>query len=166
MNSLKPFSAIAALALAALVLSTAVPTQAFSPVPDQGKPATAQAVKWWQSDEYKKELGLTTEQTRRIEETFQKALPKLKVQKTALDEAEAKFERLVERGDDSTVMEQVNVVEAARAELNKTRTLMLLDMRKVLTRDQWAKFTAMHQATERPPAPAGSAAPAQSPGAK
>ena len=163
MNSLKPFSAIAALALAALVLSTAVPTQAFSPVPDQGKPATAQGFKWWQSDAYKKELGLTAEQTRRIEEIFQKALPKLKVEKTALDEAEAKFERLVERGDDSAVMEQINVLEATRAELNKSRTLMLYDMRKVLTRDQWAKFTAMHQATERPPAPA---APAQTPGAK
>ena len=73
---------------------------------------------------------------------LQKALPTLKVQKTALDEAEAKFERLVERGDDNQVMEQVNLVEAARADLNKTRTLMLLGMRKVLTRDQWARFTA------------------------
>lgn len=163
MNSLKPFSAIAALTLAALMLSTADPMQAISRHPDQGKAATTQGFKWWQSAPYKKELGLTAEQTRRIEEIFQQALPRLKVQKTILDEAEAKFERLVERGDDSTVMEQVNVVEAARAELNKTRTLMLLDMRKVLTRDQWAKFTAMHKATEGPPAPA---APAQSPGAK
>lgn len=111
--------------------------------------AAAQGFKWWQSDVYKKELGLTAEQVRRLEETFQKALPTLKAQKSALDAAEARFERLVEAGDDSAAMEQVNIVEATRAELNKTRALMLLGMRKLLTRDQWAKFTALHQAAEK-----------------
>jgi Spy/CpxP family protein refolding chaperone len=108
--------------------------------------AGQQGFKWWQSDRYKKELGLTAEQTRRMEEIFQKAMPQLKVQKSALDEAEAKFERLVEKGEDSAVMEQINVVEAARAELNKGRTLMLYGMRKVMTAYQWGKFTALHQA--------------------
>ena len=108
--------------------------------------AGQQGFKWWQSDHYKKELGLTAEQTRRMEEIFQKAMPQLKVQKSALDEAEAKFERLVEKGDDTAVMEQINVVEAARADLNKGRTLMLYGMRKAMTRDQWLKFTALHQA--------------------
>jgi Spy/CpxP family protein refolding chaperone len=112
-------------------------------------PAAGQGFKWWQSEEFKTELGLTPEQTRRLEEIFQGALPGLKVQKTALDSAEARFERLIERGDDAAVMEQVNTVEAARAELNKTRTIMLLRMRKVLTKDQWAKFTALQQAAER-----------------
>ena len=46
-------------------------------------------------------------------------------------------------------MDQVERVEAARAELNKSRTMMMLRMRRVLTRDQWAKFTALHQAAER-----------------
>ena len=108
--------------------------------------AGQQGFKWWQSDRYKKELQLTTEQSRRMEEIFQKAMPQLKVQKSALDEAEAKFERLVEKGEDAAVMEQINVVEAARAELNKGRTLMLYGMRKAMTRDQWVKFTALHQA--------------------
>jgi len=108
--------------------------------------AGQQGFKWWQSDLYKKELGLTAEQTRLMEEIFQKAMPQLKVQKSVLDEAEAKFERLVEKGEDAAVMEQINVVEAARAELNKGRTLMLYGMRKAMTRAQWAKFTKLHQA--------------------
>lgn len=116
--------------------------------------AGQQGFKWWQSDRYKKELGLTAEQTRRMEEIFQKALPQLKAQKSALDEAEAKFERLVEHGDDIVVMGQINVVEAARADLNKSRALMLYGMRKVMTRDQWLKFTALHQAAMQPPPPA------------
>lgn len=126
--------------------------------------AGQQGFKWWQSDHYKKELGLTAEQTRRMEEIFQKAMPQLKVKKSALDEAEAKFERLVEKGEDAAVMEQINVVEAARADLNKGRTLMLYGMRKTMTRDQWGKFTALHQAAlqqqqQQPPPASPSPAP-------
>lgn len=112
-------------------------------------PLSAQGFKWWQSDLYKRELGLTTEQSRRLEDIFQAAAPELRVQKRALDQAEAEFERLVEKGDDGAVMEQVGRVETARAELNKSRTMMLLRMRRALTTDQWAKFTALHQAAER-----------------
>ncbi len=117
-------------------------------------PSAAQGYKWWQADGVIKELGLTSEQTRRLEEIFQKAMPTLKTQKTALDSAEAQFERLMAKGDEAA-MEQINVVEAARAELNKTRALMLWNMRQVLTRDQWAKFTALQQAAERERARAG-----------
>lgn len=105
--------------------------------------------KWWLADQYIKELGLTAEQSKRLEEIFQNAVPTLKAQKRTLDKAEAEFEALIERGSDAAVMEQVNHLETARAELNKTRTMMLLRMKKVLTTDQWAKFTALHQAQQR-----------------
>ena len=160
MHSIRSLAAIAALALTAFMWISTVPAQGFTFGPDQNKPAAGEGGKWWQSEKYKKALVLSADQTRRIEEVFQKSLPKLKVQKTALDEAEAKFERLVGRGDDAAVMEQINVLEATRAELNKSRTLMLYDMRKLLTPEQWAKFIAMHQAAQAPPA---SAAPAQVP---
>ena len=61
----------------------------------------------------------------------------------ALDKAEDEFDRLVENGDDASVLEYVGTVETARAELNKTRTVMLLRMRRSLTADQWATFTAL-----------------------
>jgi Spy/CpxP family protein refolding chaperone len=108
----------------------------------------AQGFKWWQSDRYKTELMLTGEQSRRLEEVFQGALPTLRVQKKALDSAEAELERLVQRGDDGAVMAQVARVETTRAELNTSRTLMLLKMRRALTTDQWIKFGALHQALE------------------
>ena len=113
-------------------------------------PALSQGFKWWQSDQYKGELGLTAEQSKRLEEIFQAAVPTLKAQKRTLDKAEAEFEALIEKGSDAAVMEQVNHLETARAELNKTRTMMLLRMKKVLTADQWAKFTALqHQAAQQ-----------------
>jgi Spy/CpxP family protein refolding chaperone len=109
----------------------------------------AQGFKWWQNDRYRSELGLTADQSRRLEEIFQSTAPTLRTQKKAFDTAEAEFGRLVENGNDSAVMEQVLNVEAARAELNKTRALMLLRMRRALTTDQWLKLGAMHQADER-----------------
>ncbi len=113
-------------------------------------PAISQGFKWWQADQYRQELGLTAEQSKRLEEIFQAAVPTLKAQKRTLDKAEAEFESLIEKGSDASVMEQVNHLETARAELNKTRTMMLLRMKKVLTADQWAKFTALqHQAAQQ-----------------
>ena len=112
-------------------------------------PVLAQG-KWWQADHrYFRELKLTTEQSRRLEEIFQQSLPTLRAHKTTLDKAEKQFDVLMERGGDQAIMEQLNHVEIARAELNKARTMMLLRMKNVLLQDQWAKFTALHQAAER-----------------
>jgi Spy/CpxP family protein refolding chaperone len=112
-------------------------------------PAAAQGFKWWQNERYRAELGLTADQSRRLEEIYQSTVPTLRSQKKAFDAAEAEFGRLVENGNDTAVMEQVLNVEAARAELNKTRALMLLRMRRALTTDQWVKLGALHQADER-----------------
>ena len=113
-----------------------------NPLAAQGK------FKWWQSDRYKTELMLTADQSRRLEEIFQQALPTLRAQMKTLESAEAELERLVQRGDDSAVMAQVARVETARGELNTSRTLMLLKMRRLLTSDQWIKFGALHKALE------------------
>src|SRR5262245_36938323 len=112
-------------------------------------PVSGQGSKWWQSEQYRREGGLTSEQSKRLEDIFQAAVPTLKSLKKSLDQAESEFERLVERGDDGSVMDQVERVEAARADLNKSHTMMMLRMRRVLTTDQWARFTALHQAAER-----------------
>ena len=111
--------------------------------------ASAQGFKWWNSEQYKHELGLTADQSRRLEDIFQAALPDLRMHKKTLDDAEAEFDRLVRNSDEKAVLDQVNRVEAARAELNKARTLMLLRMRRTLTTDQWVKLGALHDAAER-----------------
>ena len=117
-------------------------------------PALAQRGKWWQDERFRRELGLTDEQSGRLEEIFQKHQPKLREHMRALDQAEDELNKLIEKGDDASVMAHMGVVEAARTELNKTRTLMLLRMRRSLTADQWAKFTALaNQRNQRGRAP-------------
>ena len=110
-------------------------------------PASAQGFKWWQSDTFTRELGLTTDQSSKIEAIFQATVPVLRRQKDALDKAEADFNQMIEASDDAQVMAQVGVVEAARSELNKSRTMMLLRMRRVLTPDQRVKFVMLQQQT-------------------
>ena len=107
-------------------------------------PAAAQG-KWWNSDVFKRELGLTREQTDRLEDIFQKAMAGLKTKSARLEESEKEFQRLITAGD-AAAMEQINIVETARFELNKARALMLWNMRQVLTTDQYGKFTALQQA--------------------
>ncbi len=108
-------------------------------------PASAQGFKWWQSDTFVRELGLTQEQSTKIEGIFQHTLPVLRKQKDAFDKAEADFNQMVEASDDAQVMAQVGVVEAARSELNKSRTMMLLRMRRVLTPEQRVMFVMLQQ---------------------
>ena len=110
-------------------------------------PASAQGFKWWQSDTFVRGLRLTQEQSTKIEGIFQLTLPVLRKEKDALDKAQADFNQMVEASDDAQVMAQVGVVEAARSELNKSRTMMLLRMRRVLTPDQRVTFVMLQQQT-------------------
>jgi Spy/CpxP family protein refolding chaperone len=112
-----------------------------------GPPALAQGFKWWQSDTFTRELRLAADQSAKIEAIFQATVPVLRRQKDALDKAEADFNQMIEASDDAQVMAQVGVVEAARSELNKSRTMMLLRMRRVLTPDQRVKFVMLQQQT-------------------
>jgi Spy/CpxP family protein refolding chaperone len=117
-------------------------------------PGLAQRGKWWHDERIKTELGLTPQQSARLEEIFQKTQPVLRQHMRALNATEREFDRRVETGDDASVLDYIGTVEAARAELNKARTVMLLRMRRSLTADQWAKFTALAEERRREREPA------------
>lgn len=105
----------------------------------------AQSFAWWKSEQFQREVGLTTEQCSRIDNVFHNTLPKLRQGKEELDKQEAELSRLIElNADEAQVIKQVDRVEAIRASLNKTRTLLLLHERQVLTPDQLVKFKAAH----------------------
>ncbi len=110
-----------------------------------------QPFKWWQSDKYKTELGLTDEQSAQIEEVFQALLPKLSAGKEDLDRLEKRVSDLIADGttSEADVMKDVERAEAARAELGKTRTLMFFRMHRILTPDQRIKMKALHEQRER-----------------
>ena len=57
----------------------------------------------------------------------------------------SKLSRLIQDDADEAVLaRQIDRVETARADANKTRSLMLVQMLKVLTPDQRTRFSALH----------------------
>jgi Spy/CpxP family protein refolding chaperone len=107
--------------------------------------------KWWQDEKSKAEIGLTEEQCSEVELVFQSALPRLKAVKQELDVLESDLSRMIRErvAEESAVAAQVDKVEAARAELSKTRTLMLYRMHRILTPEQHAKVQTIHERREK-----------------
>lgn len=100
--------------------------------------------KFWIGDS-RTELGITAQQADDIDLIFQSTMPKLEALKKKVDSLEAAVSQTVKDGsaDVSVVTQQVDRFEAGRAELSKTRTLMLYRMRGVLTADQRTRLQAM-----------------------
>jgi Spy/CpxP family protein refolding chaperone len=108
----------------------------------QGRPP----LKWWKSEAFQKDLGITAEQEGRIDAIFMETLPELRMHKDELDRLESHVSRLIETDTDEASVERwIDKTEAARGRLNKVRTLMLMRMRQVLTPDQRARFKALHE---------------------
>jgi Spy/CpxP family protein refolding chaperone len=122
-------------AMAALIaMMFAAPTAAQSGFP------------WWKDEKVVKELGLTLDQSTRIENAFRTTLPQQRQSKEELDRQEAELSRLIEsNADEAQVVRQIDRVEGIRANLNRTRTLTLLHMRQVLTAKQNARFKVVYE---------------------
>jgi Spy/CpxP family protein refolding chaperone len=114
-------------------------------------PAEAQRFRWWKDDRFVKELSLTPDQTTRIEGVFQAAQPALRAQQRALSMLEDELSKLVQeaRVEESEVDHFVGKVESARADLAKTRMMMIYRIRRILSSDQHAKLQALFEQREK-----------------
>ena len=113
--------------------------------------AGAQGFKWWQSDRFKADLALAPDQISRLEDVYVGLRPKLTAGKAELDRLETGLSALIAEGvaPEGDVMKMVDQVERSRAELAKTRTLMIYRMHQILTVDQRAKMNALHDRWEQ-----------------
>jgi hypothetical protein len=74
----------------------------------------------------------------------------LRQKKTELDHLEGKLSDLIETmADEAQVTRQIDRVEGVRGAMNKTRTLMLLHIRQVLTAEQRVKLNAVYARWEQ-----------------
>jgi Spy/CpxP family protein refolding chaperone len=107
--------------------------------------------KWWRSERFVQELGLTATQSTRIEKVFQASWPALQAAKADLDRLEAELSRLIGEGtaSESQVLQQIDRVEASRSAMGRTRSLMLYRMHRLLTADQRVRLKALYEAVER-----------------
>ena len=105
---------------------------------------------WWRSDELKKELALTADQVARIDKIFASTRPELRQEMDELIRCDTKLQNLVETSTDEALLaRQIDRVETARANLNKTRSLMIARMRLVLNADQRVRLKSLYERWER-----------------
>src|SRR6478736_5756720 len=147
--------------LAAVILLTGTATgyaqQAHAPVTPPAPSFTQpQPFAWWKSEQFKKELGLTADQSARIDKIWETTRPELRQEWEELQKLEEKLSRLIQNDADEAVLtRQIDRVETSRAGANKTRSLMLVQMLKVLTPDQRTRFSALHAKWQQEQPPTG-----------
>jgi Spy/CpxP family protein refolding chaperone len=96
--------------------------------------------KWWLYD--RAELSITDKQSADIDMIFETTVPGQRARREELERLEAALAVIVKenRADVSAVAQQVEKVENVRAELNKTRTVMLYQINRLLTAEQRVKL--------------------------
>lgn len=111
---------------------------------------------WWKNSEIVRELGLTGEQVRRIEQIFLEHRLKLIDLQAQVAREEVQLQPLIEADqvDEPKVLAQVDRLLSARMQLEKTNIRMMLSIRQVLTTEQWRKLEAIKQERQRRFAPA------------
>jgi Spy/CpxP family protein refolding chaperone len=97
---------------------------------------------WWKNPMVVQRLSLTAEQTKKMDDIFQKSRLDLIDLRATVQKQEVMLEPLLSANplDVPKAQIQIDKVADARASLEKADAKMLLDIRGVLTPDQWTKL--------------------------
>jgi Spy/CpxP family protein refolding chaperone len=137
-------SARALLCVGLLVVSAGRPVRMAAAGQAPAQPSQPRGFAWWRTEQFQKNLGLSADQVARLEKVFQDALPDLRRGRDELDRQEAELSRLIEmNADEAVVIRQIEKVEGLRSHLNKTRQLLLLHHRQLLTPEQRVRYKAL-----------------------
>lgn len=101
---------------------------------------------WWKNSDTVSKLGLSDTQVTQLDQTFTQHKANLKANMTAMRQADTNLRNLLDQDnpDQAQVTAAANQVLAARANLERDATMMMLDFRKVLTAAQWKQLREMH----------------------
>jgi Spy/CpxP family protein refolding chaperone len=99
---------------------------------------------WWRNEGYAKQLGLKPDQITRVEAIWQETRPELQAEMEELGRREEKLSSMIEQNaEEVMVIRQIDRVESARANLNKTWSVMAYRMRAILTAVQRKQLEAL-----------------------
>ena len=103
-------------------------------------------MQWWKNSETASKLNLSTTQVTQLDQTFTQHKANLKTDMEAMRTADANLRKLLDQDnpDQAQVTAAANQVLAARGNVERETTTMMLDFRKVLTAEQWKQLRAMH----------------------
>jgi Spy/CpxP family protein refolding chaperone len=105
---------------------------------------------WWKNERFLKELALSADQSARIEALYQAAQPTLRAQKRALDKLDDELSRMIHdpKVGEAELEQFVKRVEAAKADLSTSRTMLLVRIGRVLSAEQSVKLHQLHEQDE------------------
>jgi Spy/CpxP family protein refolding chaperone len=106
---------------------------------------------WWKDSEIVRQLQLSDAQVSQIEQTFLSTRLKLIDLRADVERQETLLQPLVDADqmDEAKISAQLDQVLAARNRLEKTSSMMMFDIRKVLTVEQWRKLRELQRARQR-----------------
>jgi Spy/CpxP family protein refolding chaperone len=107
---------------------------------------------WWKNSAIASKLQLTDEQVKKISQTYLDHRLKLIDLQADLDKQELRLQPLldIDQPDESKVGSQIDLVTAARRKLEKENAMMMLDIRRWLSVEQWKKLKALAPAEPGP----------------
>jgi hypothetical protein len=105
--------------------------------------------KWWQNSEIAKKLQLSDSQIGQLDQTFYDHKLKLIDYGAEMEKQDLKLQALLDADvpNEGQVEAQVDQVLAARGKLEREFTFMNLDLRKVLSLDQWRQLKTVRGST-------------------
>lgn len=102
--------------------------------------------RWWGNPDLVQKLGITSDQVKRMDDILQQHRLRLVDLHANLERQELLLDPLVnaDQPDEPKILAQIDKVAQARADLEKANARMLLDIRRVLSADQWQKLKTEH----------------------
>jgi Spy/CpxP family protein refolding chaperone len=126
--------------------------------PSQAKPGTSQSTMperkpWWIDEASKKELSLSPEQSKTLDEIFTSTKDELAGYNEAFQRENKELERIINESkvERWVVARQIDKVETQRSNLNKLRFMTLYRMHQVLTPDQRVTLQKMRDRDRKDP---------------
>ena len=108
---------------------------------------------WWKNTDLATKLGITADQSKRMDDIVQSSRIDLIHIKANLEEQQVLLEPLLNDNppDSAKALAQISKIADLRASLEKANAKMLLGIRSVLTADQWTKLQAERRARRDTP---------------
>ena len=103
--------------------------------------------RWWKDPETAKKLQLNDGQISQLDQIFYEHRLKLIDYGAAMEKEDLKLQNLLDADvpDEGQVSSQVDQVLSARGKLEREYTMMSLDLRKVLSLDQWRQLKTIRE---------------------
>ena len=110
--------------------------------PDRDNRPPGPQGRWWSNPERVRDLNITPDQQKKMDDIFQQNRLRLVDLTAALQKDDMTMEPLMasETPDEPKILAQIDRVAQDRAELEKANARFLLGIRRVLTPDQWKKL--------------------------